>query len=197
MAKVPGATFLPDSQNVLPVLDGEWFTDDAASGLRRWLAHAFGKETLDENVAWLEESLGKPLRAYLCRDFYADHLKAYQKRPIYWMFQSPRKTFQCLVYMHRYDEGTMGTVLTGYLRPLEEKLRARLRELEAPGATAAEVRQATKLRNQVAELEAWERDVVYPLAQERVTIDLDDGVKANYNRFPKALAKVAGLSEWR
>ena len=197
IARAPGAAFLPDAQNVLPVLDGEWFSDDAVSGLRRWLAHAFGEETLGENVAWLEESLGKPLRAYLCRDFYTDHLKAYQKRPIYWMFQSPKKTFQCLVYMHRYDEGTVGTVLTGYLRPLEEKLRARLRELEAPGATAAEVRQATKVRNQVSELEAWERDVVYPLAQERVPIDLDDGVKANYNRFPRALAKVAGLSEWR
>jgi len=196
-AKVPGATFLPDAQNVLPVLDGEWFADDAVSGLRSWLSHAFGKETLDENVAWLEESLGKTPRAYMCRDFYADHVRAYQKRPVYWMFQSPKKTFQCLIYMHRYDEGTVGTVLTGYLRPLEEKLRSRLAELEAPGATAAEVRQATKVRGQVAELEAWEREVVYPLAQERISIDLDDGVKANYNRFPRALAKVAGLSEWR
>ena len=167
------------------------------AGIRRWIAHAYGEETLEENVAWLEESLGKDLRTYLVRDFYADHLKVYQKRPIYWMFQSPKKSFQCLVYMHRYDEGTVGTILTGYLRPLEDKLRARLQVLESPGATAADAREANRVRGMIAELEQWEREVVYPLAHERVSIDLDDGVKVNYNRFPRALAKVPGLSEWK
>ena len=189
--------FLPDYDNVLPVLADEWFDDDVVAGIRRWLAHAYGEEVLEENVAWLEESLGKDLRSYLVRDFYTDHLKVYQKRPIYWMFQSPKRTFQCLVYMHRYDEGTVGTILTGYLRPLEDKLRARLQVLESPSATAADAREANRVRGMIAELEQWEREVVYPLAHERVSIDLDDGVKVNYNRFPGALAKVPGLSEWK
>ena len=189
--------FLPDYDNVLPVLADEWFDDDVVAGIRRWLAHAYGEEALEENVAWLEESLGKDLRSYLVRDFYADHLKVYQKRPIYWMFQSPKKSFQCLVYMHRYDEGTVGTILTGYLRPLEDKLRARLQVLESPSATAADAREANRVRGQIAELEQWEREVVYPLAHERVSIDLDDGVKVNYNKFPRALAWVRGLSDWK
>ena len=189
--------FVPDYDNVLPVLADEWFDDDAVTSIRRWLAHAYGAETLEENVAWLEEGLGKDLRSYIVRDFYADNLKVYQKRPIYWMFQSPKRSFQCLVYMHRYDEGTVGTILTGYLRPLEEKLRARLQVLESPSATAADAREANRVRGMIAELEQWEREVVYPLAHERVSIDLDDGVKVNYNRFPRALAKVPGLSEWR
>ena len=196
-AKVPGATFLPDADNVLPVLADEWFDDDIVAGVRSWLAHTYGEDTLEENVAWLEGSLGKDLRSYLCKDFYADHLKTYQKRPIYWMFQSPKKSFQCLVYMHRYDEGTVGTILTGYLRPLEDKLRARLRALESPGASAADVREANRVQGMIAELEQWEREVVYPLAHERVSIDLDDGVKVNYNKFPRALSKVSGLSDWK
>ena len=189
--------FLPDYDNVLPILADEWFDDDVVAGIRRWLAYAYGEEVLEENVAWLEESLGKDLRSYLVRDFYTNHLKVYQKRPIYWMFQSPKKSFQCLVYMHRYDEGTVGTILTGYLRPLEDKLRARLQVLESPSARASDVREASKVRGQIAELEQWEREVIYPLAHERVTIDLDDGVKVNYNKFPRALAKVPGLSEWK
>lgn len=189
--------FLPDYDNVLPVLADEWFDDDLVAGIRRWLTHAYGEETLGENVAWLEESLGKDLRSYLVKDFYTDHLRVYQKRPIYWMFQSPKRTFQCLVYMHRYDEGTVGTILTGYLRPLEDKLRARLQVLESPSASAADAREANRVRSQIAELEQWEREVIYPLAHERVSIDLDDGVKINYNKFPRALAKVPGLSTWK
>lgn len=189
--------FLPDEDGVLPVLIEEWFNDDIVAGIRRWLAHVYGKKTLEKNVAWLEDSIGKDLRTYLCRDFYADHLRIYQKRPIYWMFQSPKKSFQCLIYMHRYDEGTVGTILTRYLRPLEDKLRARLSVLDAPGARAADVREANKVRNMIAELEQWERDVIYPLAHKRVSINLDDGVKVNYNKFPKALAKAPKLSNWK
>lgn len=195
--KVLGVAFMPDADNVLPILADEWFDDDVVTGFRAWLAHTFGEATVDENVAWLEESLGRDLRSYLCKGFYADHLKVYQKRPIYWMFQSPKKSFQCLVYMHRYDEGTVGTILTGYLRPLEDKLRARLVILDAPGASAADAREANKVRGTIAELKQWEREVIYPLAHERVSIDLDNGVKVNYNKFPRALAKVAGLSDWK
>ena len=96
-----------------------------------------------------------------------------------------------------YDEGTVGTILTGYLRPLEDKLRARLHVLESPSASAADAREANGVRSQIAELEQWEREVIYPLAHERVSTDLDDGVKINYNKFPRALAKVPGLSTWK
>ena len=130
------------------------------------------------------------------RDFYSDHVKTYQKRPIYWLFQSPQKGFSCLVYMHRYSEGTVGEILTKYLRAYEDKLRLRAQVL-GHSERAADLKAADRMRAQVAELEAWEREVVYPLAHERVAIDLDDGVKANYNKFPHALAKVQGLSEWK
>ena len=194
--KAPQASFLPDADNVLPVLADEWFEDDIVAGFKSWLADTYGAENLDENVAWLEGSIGTDLRSYFCKDFYADHVKVYQKRPIYWMFSSPKGAFRCLVYMHRYEPGTVGTILTGYLRPLEDKLRSRIQALSGSSG-ARDVREADRLRAQLAELEAWERDIVYPLAHERVSIDLDDGVKANYNRFPHALAKVQGLSEWR
>lgn len=196
-AKVPGARFLPDADNVLPVTEGEWFEDDAVTGFRRWLASAYGPAHLQENVAWLEESLGEDLRAYLRRDFYADHLRTYQKRPIYWVFRSPKGTFQCVCYMHRYAPGLVGTILTGYLRPMQAKLSARLASLDVAGATAAQQREATRLRQQLDELSRWEHDVIYDLAQARVEIDLDDGVKVNYNKFPDALAKIPGLSEWK
>lgn len=98
--------------------------------------------------------------------------------------------------MHRYDESTVGEILTGYLRPLQGKLRSRIELLEK-SKSARDAREANRLRAQVQELADWERDVIYPLAHERVSIDLDDGVKVNYNKFPHALAKVPGLSNWK
>ena len=116
------------------------------------------RPTLEENGAFIEESLGKDLRKYFTANtggFYADHVQTYKKRPIYWMFQSPKKHFRALVYLHRYTKDTVNTLLNGYLR---------------------------------------ERNIILPLAQQRLEIDLDDGVKANYPKFGKALAKVTGLS---
>lgn len=196
LAKVPDPAFMPDEDNVLPVLDAEWFDDDLVTQFYRFLAAAYGEATLDENVAFIEGALGCDLRTYFVRDFYSDHVKTYQKRPIYWLFQSPQKGFSCLVYMHRYSEGTVGEILTKYLRAYEDKLRLRAQVL-GHSERAADLKAADRMRAQVAELEAWEREVVYPLAHERVAIDLDDGVKANYNKFPHALAKVQGLSEWK
>lgn len=196
LAKVPEPTLMPDEDNILPVLDAEWFDDDIVTQFYRFLAAAYGEGTLDENVAFIEAALGCDLRTYFVRDFYADHVKTYQKRPIYWLFQSPGKSFSCLVYMHRYNEGTVGEILTKYLRAYEEKLRLRMQVL-GRSDRAADVKTADRYRAQLAELEAWEKDVMYPLAHERVPIDLDDGVKVNYNKFPNALAKVQGLSEWR
>lgn len=200
-AKVPDAGFLPDDDAIIPVLDGEWFGDDIVAQFRKWLEVTYGAETLDENVRFIESALGKDLRRYFVKDFYKDHCATYQvtgsgKRPIYWMFASPKGNFQVLVYMHRYTPSTVGQILTKYLREYIEKLNAKIGQLDQSDR-AADNRQADKYRAAVHELTDWERTVIYPLANERVDIDLDDGVRKNYNKFPRALAKVAGLSEWK
>lgn len=200
-AKVPNAGFLPDEDAILPVLDGEWFGDDIVAQFRKWLEVTYGAETLDENVRFIEEALGKDLRKYFVKDFYKDHCATYQvtgsgKRPIYWMFASPKGSFQALVYMHRYTPSTVGQILTKYLREYIEKVNAKIGQLDQSDR-AADNRQADKYRAVVRELTAWERTVIYPLANERVDIDLDDGVKVNYNKFPHALVKVTGLSTWK
>lgn len=200
-ARVPNAGFLPDDDAILPVLDGEWFGDDIVAQFRKWLEVTYGAETLDENIRFIEDALGKNLRKYFVKEFYKDHCATYQvtgsgKRPIYWMFASPKGSFQVLVYMHRYTPSTVGQILTKYLREYVEKLNAKIGQLEQSDR-AADNRRADKYRAAVRELSDWERDVIYPLANERVDIDLDDGVRENYNKFPRALAKVAGLSEWK
>lgn len=200
-AKVPDAGFLPDDDAIIPVLDGEWFGDDIVAQFRKWLEVTYGTETLDENVKFIENALGKDLRKYFVKEFYKDHCATYQvtgsgKRPVYWMFASPKGSFQVLVYMHRYTPSTVGQILTKYLREYVEKLNAKIGQLEQSDR-AADNRQADKYRAVVRELTDWERDVIYPLANERIDIDLDDGVKVNYNKFPHALAKVAGLSTWK
>ena len=200
-AKVPNAGFLPDEDAILPVLDGEWFSDDIVAQFRKWLEVTYGAETLDENVRFIEDALGKDLRKYFVKDFYKDHCATYQvtgsgKRPIYWMFASPKGGFQVLVYMHRYTPSTVGQILTKYLRECIEKINAKIGQLDQSDR-AADNRQADKYRAVVRELSDWEREVVYPLANERICIDLDDGVKVNYNKFPHALVKVTGLSTWK
>lgn len=199
--KVPNAGFLPDEDAILPVLDGEWFSDDIVAQFRKWLEMTYGSETLDENVKFIEDALGKDLRKYFVKDFYKDHCATYQvtgsgKRPIYWMFASPKGSFQVLVYMHRYTPSTVGQILTKYLREYIEKLNAKISQLDQSDR-AADNRQADKYRAVVRELTDWERNVIYPLANKREDIDLDDGVKVNYNKFPHALAKVTGLSTWK
>ena len=196
LAKVPDPRLVPDADNILPITDATWFEDDIVDSFYRFLVAAYGEDSLGDNVAFIEGALGCDLRTYFSRHFCADHVRVYQKRPIYWLFQSPKKSFSCLVYTHRYDESTVGEILTGYLRPLQGKLRSRIELLEK-SKSARDAKEANRLRAQVQELSDWERDVIYPLAHERVHIDLDDGVKVNYNKFPHALAKVSGLSEWK
>jgi hypothetical protein len=188
-------TFRPDGNNIIPILDAEWFEDDAVSQLRHWLKVVYGGEVLDENLRFIEAALGKDVRSYLVRDFYNDHIKVYQKRPIYWLLSSPKKSFNALVYLHRYNENTISELLSKYLRPFKDKLNMRIHTLQGSGS-AKDAVEADKLSATVKELEDWERDVIYPLANEHIRIDLDDGVKVNYNKFPNALRKVAGLSEW-
>lgn len=196
LKKVPESKLVPNEDNILPITETAWFDDDIVDSFCRFLAAAYGAETLGQNVGFIENALGCDLRTYFAKGFYADHLKTYQKRPIYWLFQSPKKSFSCLVYMHRYSETTVGEILTKYLRPLQSKLRSRI-DILSREKTAKSEKEINRLSGQMQELSDWERDVVYDLAQKHVRIDLDDGVKVNYNKFPHALAKVPGLSDWK
>lgn len=190
------SVFSPDRDAIVPILDDQWFEDDVVAQVTKLVEVVFGKSTLEENLSFIESALGKKMRLYFANDYYEDHYKMYFKRPIYWMFASPKGSFQVLVYMHRYTPSTVGQILTKYLREYVEKLNAKIGQLEQSDR-AADNRQADRYRAVVRELTDWERDVIYPLANERIDIDLDDGVKVNYNKFPHALAKVAGLSTWR
>ena len=193
--------FPPDEDAIIPLLDGEWFTDDVVARTREFLRVTFGDDTLEENLRFIEESLGKDLRKYFLTDFYKDHLQTYKKRPIYWLFQSPKKGFGALVYLHRYTRDTVNTLLNDYLRDFLRKLESRIEHLEHIQDTASSAREKTaatkeadKLRKTLKECREWERDVLLPLAQQRLEIDLDDGVKANYPKFGKALAPIPGLA---
>ena len=192
LEKVPTASFLPDDDNILPILDEEWFEDDIVAGLRRWLSAAFGEDSLDANIAFIEQGLGTDLRSYFTKEFYKDHVKVYQKRPIYWLIQSPKKNFQALVYMHRMDKDTITKVLTDYVQPFRRKLDAQVQVLRATGVNR-DAAKADKYQAIIQEMIDWERDVLYPMSQKRIEIDLDDGVKKNYPLFKGAVAKVQGL----
>jgi hypothetical protein len=195
-------TFVPDEDGIIPVLDGEWFEDDVVARTRDFLRATFGEGTLRENIRFIEESLGKDLRKYFLTDFYRDHLQTYKRRPIYWMVQSPGKGFGALVYLHRYTRDTMNRVLNRYVREYQAKLRSRLEHLalvQAGAATnardkTAARKEADKLTRILNECQEWERQTVLPLAQERIELDLDDGVKVNYLKLGEALAPIPGLA---
>jgi hypothetical protein len=194
-------TFAPDVNGIIPVLDGEWFEDDIVAQLRHFLRVVFGRSTLRENIGFIEVSLGRELRNYFLTDFYKDHLQTYKKRPIYWMVQSPRKGFSVLIYLHRYTKDTMNLVLSRYLRDYQVKLRNRLGHVTQVQAAAPTARDKTaarqdadKLKKTLCECEVWERKILLPLAQARIELDLDGGVKTNYLKLGEALAPIAGLA---
>lgn len=197
----PPITFMPDDDNIIPILDEEWFEDDIVNRFHQFLKVAFGEEHFSKNLAFLEDSLGKDIRKYFLKDFYPDHIRRYKKRPIYWMFSSPKGTFNVLIYMHRYTPDTINLILNKYLRQLQEKMKHQLDHLNhvLDTGSAAEQNKATRekdrLRNLLLELQEYEREVIYPLATERIPIDLDDGVLVNYNKFGRALKEVAGLND--
>ena len=206
LAQVLSPTFIPDADNVLPVVDGDWFEDDIVARFRQFLRVAFGEQHFEENLRFIEESVGvKSLREYFITragrsKFYDDHVKRYKKRPIYWLFSSPKGSFNALIYMHRYTPSTVSTVLNEYLREFEAKLEASLQHQErlaAGGGTsrqqAAAAKEADRLRKVLLELSEYEHDVLYPLASQQIAIDLDDGVKANYPKFYPALKRIPRL----
>ncbi|WJG14299.1 MULTISPECIES: BREX-1 system adenine-specific DNA-methyltransferase PglX [Gordonia] len=189
LAKVPSPTFRPDADNVIPIVDGDWFEDDIVQLFRQFLRVAFGEHYFEENLRFVIESLGvKNLRAYFVKSFYKDHVQRYKKRPIYWLFSSPKGSFNALIYMHRYTPSTVSTVLT-YLREYVTKLESALQQSERDG----NAKEADRLRKILVELNEYEHDTLFPKASENVEIDLDDGVKANYPKFGVALKKIPGL----
>ncbi|WLF99659.1 BREX-1 system adenine-specific DNA-methyltransferase PglX (plasmid) [Brucella intermedia] len=201
LARVPEPTFAPDRDNVIPVLDADWFADDIVTRAREFLRVTFGEAKFRENLAFIEDALGKDLRKWFTKDFFDYHVRRYKKRPIYWMFSSPKGSFNALIYMHRYRPDTVSVVLNQYVREFIHKLeveRARLEKLaDDPNATQSARTKAQKdigtVIKQIAELTEWERETVYPIAQQKIAIDLDDGVKRNYPLFAGALKPIKGL----
>lgn len=189
LAKVPSPTFEPDADNVIPIVDGDWFEDDIVERFRQFLRVAFGEQHFEENLQFVTKSLGvNNLRDYFVKSFYKEHVKRYKKRPIYWLFSSPKGSFNALIYMHRYTPSTVSTVLT-YLREYVTKLESAVQQAERAG----NAKEADRLRKILVELHQYEHDTLYPKASENVVIDLDDGVKANYPKFGAALKKIPGL----
>jgi hypothetical protein len=200
--QTPSPSFLPDDDNIIPVLAEDFFEDDIVARFKVWLRAAFGEAHYAENLAFIEQGLGRDMRSYFLKDFYADHVRRYKSRPIYWLFSSPEGSFQALVYLHRYRPDTLSRLLNEYLREYQVKLSAMDRSLAqielSESASAADKaraqKQRDKLRRSLDELQAYERDRLYPLATQRIELDLDDGVKVNYGKLGTVLHKVKGLN---
>jgi hypothetical protein len=194
-------TFIPDEDNVIPVLDDEWFEDDIVARFYAFLKASFGESQFQKNLAFVEECLGKDIRKYFVKDFYKDHIKRYKKRPIYWMFSSPKGYFNVLIYMHRYTPDTLSTILNGYLREFIGKLELHRKQQEhivvngSPSEQNKAQKEIDKIDDMLADCRKYESEILYPLAGERISIDLDDGVLVNYNKFGTAIAAVDGLND--
>jgi type II restriction/modification system DNA methylase subunit YeeA len=207
LKRVKEPSFPADEDNVIPMLDGDWFTDDIADRFRKFLRVAFGEERYEENLRFVEQGLnikGKrnyTIRDYFLGEFYADHVKRYKKRPIYWLFSSPNGSFNALIYMHRYRSDTVSMVLNEYLREFRTKLSSHKNNLEAISISAGSsqvektkaLKEIEKITRMIAEMKEYEEKVLYPLATKQVDIDLDDGVKVNYTKLGAALKKIPGL----
>lgn len=200
-AQVQNSRFEADEDNVIPVLDENWFEDDIVERFQKFLRVTFGEEYYKENLEFIENAIGKNLRKYFTKDFYDYHVRRFKKRPIYWMFSSPKGTFNALIYMHRYRPDTASVVLNDYLRDFRSKLEAKKADCEqtqiSTSVSDAEKVRATKeidkIKLMLDELNHWEKDVLHPLATQRIEIDLDDGVKTNYPKFGAALKPIKGL----
>jgi len=205
--------FPADDDGIIPVTEAPWFDDDAASRFERFVKTVWPAETLDENMAFVAESLGakksetprETVRRYFAGDFYKHHLQTYKNRPIYWLFSSGKQgAFEALVYLHRYNEGTLSRMRTEYVVPLLGKMNGRLGMLADVIAKATSTKQRKdaekekdKLAKQLAELQAFD-DKLRHYADQRISLDLDDGVRANYGKFGDLLAdvkKVCGKAE--
>jgi hypothetical protein len=194
-------SFIPDEDNIIPILDDEWFEDDIVARFYAFLKVTFGEKEFQKNLAFVEECLGKDIRNYFVKDFYNDHIKRYKKRPIYWMFSSPKGSFNVLIYLHRYTPDTLNKILNSYLREFIEKLTLQLKQLEhievngTPSEQSKARKEIDKIDIKLADCKQYEAEILYPLASERIALDLDDGVLVNYNKLGSAVSTVAGLND--
>ena len=202
-------TFPADADGIIPLTEMHWFEDDATHRIQEFLTAVWGKDTLDANMLWLAESLGKKasetaedtIRRYLASKFYKDHMQTYKKRPIYWLFSSGKQgAFQALVYLHRYNESTLARMRTEYVMPLISKMAAMVNSLQSEienSDSAAEIKRKEKelqnLHKQQAELSSFEEKLRH-YADQRISLDLDDGVKVNYGKFGDLLAEVKAVT---
>jgi len=195
-------SFIPDKDNILPICDDEYFDDDILGRFVDFVRVVYGVETLEENLKYIADALGgngtprEVIRNYFLNDFYKDHCKIYQKRPIYWLFDSGKKNgFKSLVYLHRYQSDLLAKLRTDYVHEQQERYRTQLSHIAAAlnTATGSErarlLKQQDKLSEQLREINTFE-EKVHHLADQNITIDLDDGVKKNYEIFTDVLAKI-------
>ena len=203
-----------DEDGIIPLTDKEWFKDDATNRFREFIQVVWGEEHLQANLDFVAESLClnaiKPkksesaletIRRYLSTQFYKDHLKTYKKRPIYWLFSSGKqKAFECLVYLHRYNEGTLSRMRTEYVTPLLGKYDAYAEQLEKQIETADSTSDANRFKKELdalikkqVELREFD-DKLKHYADMRISLDLDDGVKVNYGKFGDLLADVKAIT---
>ena len=202
-------TFPADDDGIIPIMDMEWFEDDAARRFVHFIKTAWPEETLDENLKFIADAL-KPrsgesptdtIRRYLSTTFFKDHMKTYKKRPIYWLFSSGRqKAFECLVYLHRYNDSTLSRIRSHYVTPLQGNITARIEFLdhERDASTTASAQKKIQkeidlLKRKQIELKAFD-DELRHLADMRISLDLDDGVKVNYGKFGNLLAEKKAIA---
>ena len=193
--KVPEPSFMPDDDNIIPILEDEYFSDDIVGRFKEFLKATFGAESLAENLEFIAGALSKSkkssaspekvIRDYFLKSFFKDHVKMYKKRPIYWLFTSGKgRGFNALVYMHRYNRETLAKMRTDYLLELEAKLDARIGMLGDEAAA-----EKGRLGKQVEELMAYDA-VLNNMSLQLIDIDLDDGVKVNYAKFEGLVGKI-------
>lgn len=193
-------TFIPDADNCIPITDEEYFEDDIVGLFCAWLKKVYGEDTLEENLDFIVNALGNKgktsrevIRNYFLTDFIKDHIKTYQKRPIYWLFDSGKQNgFKVLVYMHRWNADTIGNVRVEYLHRIQrvyEKEITRMQEIIDNSHDNKEISNATKrkekLQKQIKETKDYDAKIAH-LALSRIDIDLDDGVKVNYEKVQTA-----------
>ena len=195
-------TIIPVKDNIIPICDDTYFEDDLCGRIIDFVKVVYGAETLEENLKFIADALGGKgtprdvIRNYLLSGFYADHVKIYQKRPIYWLFSSGKKNgFKALIYMHRYQPDLLARMRTDYVHELQERYETHIQMLEdsLKSASAAEQarlkKQIDKIKNQQAEIKAYE-EKIHHLADQMINIDLDDGVKVNYAKFEDIVEKI-------
>ncbi len=195
-------TYPADKDNIIPICDDEYFDDDMVGRFVKFIETVYGSDTLEENLKFIADALGgkgqprEVIRNYFLNDFYADHCKIYQKRPIYWLFDSGKKNgFKALIYMHRYQPDTIARIRTDYVHEQQSRYRTAIADMEnriANASTGERVKlnkALSRLKDQDAELRTYE-EKIHHLADQMIAIDLDDGVKVNYAKFQDVLAKI-------